>query len=781
MMKNILSLLVVVALNIGFASAQIVSEKVYKVTSKAYPNKVFMGTNSSLDTNVDMVMWTDTDVNAQRWLVKEVADGQYNFYNAYSNMSFRPYSAGQSGTKVIQAGRTGIMAFRWSLEAAPGVPNGYYIINEGSTTKICLGAPSDTDGAILTASLKKTPADDKQIWIFEEVKDYTNDFTLEMREAMVASWKAKYLKKTPNRNGMYLALSQPPWWGFWGDAENMEVILDAYETTGNPLHKEMFMDVYNNFIVPRFDGKGTDWSWNEFNDDIMWMVLSCVRASTLFANTSFLTLAKANFDKVYARGLFPATHGNAGMMRWKEASDTQNGANSCINGPTIVAACYLAEATGDMGYYEKAKNLYAAHRAAMFENASTTFNGKVYDSRSWNPTAKTYSYNHWASTYNQGTSLGAAVMLFNHYGTEQYRTDAKRIFDFTLRDMCDSHNLIKVCETPVNGDLSGFKGIFMRYARRYITDICPTDYKTYSDFMITNAKHVYNNRNSAGLTWTIWRQKATERFSGFADVKDDDGKVIEKNKEFFHDSFGAGTAVSAAVNAPLDPNRIVKDAYDYTRAEEFNYLRGITTETSTFDPSQRQLSTIREGYWTAYYNMDFGTKEAKYAFFNVASSNSAKIEIRLGAVDGTLIGTAEISNTGGVAKWKQIACELKVPTKGRQNIYLIYRKVGSSTGDLFKLYDFAFATSNVAPPTGMETVDTASTISVYPNPAVDYVTVETESAASVSLYSLSGTLMFSQAVDAGQTTIALDNCPAGVYLVKVVREQGTETIKLIKR
>ena len=30
---------------------------------------------------------------------------------------------------------------------------------------------------------------------------------------------------------------------------------------------------------------------------------------------------------------------------------------SCINGPATVGACYLAEATGDMSYYEKAKKL----------------------------------------------------------------------------------------------------------------------------------------------------------------------------------------------------------------------------------------------------------------------------------------------------------------------------------------------------------------------------------------------------------------------------------------
>lgn len=63
---------------------------------------------------------------------------------------------------------------------------------------------------------------------------------------------------------------------FWDNAEMMEVVLDAFETTKDPKYKTMFEAMYKNFTLRN----GTDWQENKYNDDIAWMVLVSVRAAS---------------------------------------------------------------------------------------------------------------------------------------------------------------------------------------------------------------------------------------------------------------------------------------------------------------------------------------------------------------------------------------------------------------------------------------------------------------------------------------------------------------------
>jgi ABC-type multidrug transport system ATPase subunit len=68
--------------------------------------------------------------------------------------------------------------------------------------------------------------------------------------------------------------------------------------------------------------------------------------------------------------------------------------------------------------------LYGNQRKHLFVPST----GQVYDSVVFDPsTGNVTSRNTWASTYNQGTMLGAAVLLYRHFGDEQYRQDADRI------------------------------------------------------------------------------------------------------------------------------------------------------------------------------------------------------------------------------------------------------------------------------------------------------------------------------------------------------------------
>ena len=61
---------------------------------------------------------------------------------------------------------------------------------------------------------------------------------------------------------------------FWTRAEMFEIVVDAYEKTGEEKYKDLMAQMYRGFVK----SYGEDWSDNDFNDDIMWMTIGCARA-----------------------------------------------------------------------------------------------------------------------------------------------------------------------------------------------------------------------------------------------------------------------------------------------------------------------------------------------------------------------------------------------------------------------------------------------------------------------------------------------------------------------
>src|SRR5882672_11200940 len=96
---------------------------------------------------------------------------------------------------------------------------------------------------------------------------------------------------------------------FWSQAEEIECVIDTYEWTSNATYKGMITNLLNGFI----SNNGTNWSYNIYNDDCMWACIAFARGCLDTGNTGFRTIAKANFDMVYARG-WDATFG--GGLWW---------------------------------------------------------------------------------------------------------------------------------------------------------------------------------------------------------------------------------------------------------------------------------------------------------------------------------------------------------------------------------------------------------------------------------------------------------------------------------
>ena len=156
--------------------------------------------------------------------------------------------------------------------------------------------------------------------------------------------------------------------------------------------------------------------------------IASARAYQVTGNAAYVRMAAANFNAVWARswsadfggGLWWRT-ARARLARREEHDDQRAGRYRRL--PAV-------RDLHDRRYLDKAEALYAWERATLF-NPNT---GQVNDSISYTKTAArgpaTYQF-----TYNQGTFIGAATMLYKITGQRQYYADALKALSYTRAHM----------------------------------------------------------------------------------------------------------------------------------------------------------------------------------------------------------------------------------------------------------------------------------------------------------------------------------------------------------
>lgn len=266
---------------------------------------------------------------------------------------------------------------------------------------------------------------------------------------------------------------------FWVRAEQIEMIEDAYDRTHNPATRRMIQQAIAGFIKEC----GTDWTTNKYNDDIMWMTIACARACQDTGTSRYRAMAKHNFDAVYARGYDDVLGGG---LYW---TTDKSGKNACVNGPAAIAACFLSEICNDKSYLAKAQALYAWERKALFNST----NGAVHDHIDVDG-----HIGRKAFTYNEGTFIGAADLLWKLTADTNYLDDALLSANFTRRVLSWDSTL-----PPYgSGDAAGFNGIFMRWMARFLSDarLWPQFY----GWMSLNADAGWGIRRADNLSWQDW-------------------------------------------------------------------------------------------------------------------------------------------------------------------------------------------------------------------------------------------------------------------------------------
>lgn len=131
--------------------------------------------------------------------------------------------------------------------------------------------------------------------------------------------------------------------------------------------------------------------------------------------------------------------------------------------------------------------------------------------------------------------------------------------------------------------------------------------------------------------------------------------------------------------------------YTRTEGETIAWSAGLKTETN--NETGVYVTQIQNGDYLKVRDVDFGTPGAGVFTASVASgSNGGSIEIRVDALDGTVIGILPISNTGGWSEWQNKSTNINGMT-GTHDLYLIFK--GSELEEqLFNLDYWQFAEKN---------------------------------------------------------------------------------------
>ncbi|MEI5907489.1 glycosyl hydrolase [Bacillus spongiae] len=189
------------------------------------------------------------------------------------------------------------------------------------------------------------------------------------------------------------------------------------------------------------------------------------------------------------------------------------------------------------------------------------------------------------------------------------------------------------------------------------------DYPFYAVFKKNNVKTyvVYNMSN----------EKKTVTFS--------DGKVVTAEPNQFNT--GNGDTIDPVTN---------RNAFEKIEAEDFDLNSGVETEGTTDVGGGENIGWTSNGDYIAFNNVDFGDG-ATGVQGRIASESSGTIELRLGSVNGSLIGEIDLNYTGGWQQWETSSSTI-LPTSGIHDLYLVFK--GDPSADIGNLNWITFTKEN---------------------------------------------------------------------------------------
>lgn len=280
----------------------------------------------------------------------------------------------------------------------------------------------------------------------------------------------------------------------WTQAEMIEMVEDAYQSTHKPVYRRMVVALERGLA----SDLGGTWTSCPWNDDIMWLVLSSLRAYDITGDAKCRDRAQRNFDAVYARA-WDAAYGG---LRIKTDSSYESMAT---NGAAIISACKLYRDLHVKSYLNTAVRIYRWVRTHLYDvRTGAVADGVLPGSAS--PPGRRGTINHANLFYNYGVMIGAADLLYRETHHSRYYQDASRALLHAQKTLT-VNGILTDDSRKSNGNLGGLKGIFARWAVRFTTD---NHISTYDSWFRQNAEAAWTHRNARGLMGPSWSAATSE-------------------------------------------------------------------------------------------------------------------------------------------------------------------------------------------------------------------------------------------------------------------------------
>jgi len=263
---------------------------------------------------------------------------------------------------------------------------------------------------------------------------------------------------------------------YWPNAHALDVLVDGYLRTKDANYVTKMKALLQGIKVKN----GNTYN-NVFNDDMIWLALSSLRAYEATNDQEYKDVAK------YLWGIIKLSWSDnvfGGGITWKQ--DTPRQKNAVSNAPAAIIALRLYAIENNPEDLVWAKKIYEWQKNNLVDPVT----GIVWDNISEQNNV-VVTNKDWVFTYNMGTWIGAALRLYNVTNDPVYLNDALK----SGRSVLVSPKLLSqgLLRDEGQGDGGLFKGILVRYFTELIAHpaISSTDRKNFANFLKYNAQTLY--------------------------------------------------------------------------------------------------------------------------------------------------------------------------------------------------------------------------------------------------------------------------------------------------
>jgi predicted alpha-1,6-mannanase (GH76 family) len=264
--------------------------------------------------------------------------------------------------------------------------------------------------------------------------------------------------------------------GYWPQAHALDVLVDAYQRTGNSAYITYMNDWFVGVKI-----KNGNTFLNHFYDDMEWNALAMLRAYKATNDQKWLDETM----RVWADIKTGWNDTMGGGIAWNKEKTYYK--NTPANAPACILAARLYQLNNNADNLAWAKKIYDWQKTTLVNSSS----GLVYDGINSDNDGELQDSPGWSFAYNQGTFIGAALELYNITHDRMYLDDAIK----TANNFISDSNLSPggILRNGDNGDGGLFSGIGVRYLGLLIqhADLPVPNRENYTAYLKKNAETLW--------------------------------------------------------------------------------------------------------------------------------------------------------------------------------------------------------------------------------------------------------------------------------------------------